>query len=246
MKTLRLFTAVAALGGAIASSQALLVADNGTNVGTGDDSGFAVTLGGTFNLYGTGVSTLYMTTNGYIATTNSPFDYSSNFPVTGHGIIAPFLDDLDSRGTGYYDDFGSTADYDQFTWNTQHFSGTGNIVMQAVLFRNNVTVSGFNFLAGDIAFSYDSVSESAGATFNGNVGLNDGAGGFIVAPGTGGSQNTFGSALPMYPTTGQFFLFRSNGQGGYNASIASAVPEPASMSVLALGALALLRRRSRK
>jgi len=227
-----------------ASSQALLVADNGTNVGTGDDTNYNVTLGGSFNLYGTSINSIGMTTNGYLSTAGNAGEYFLSWPTTGDRIVAPFLDDLDSRGAGYFDDHGSTGAYDQFTWNTQHYSGSGSIVMQAVLFRSATTIGGFNFQADDIAFSYDSVSETQGTLFNGNVGLNDGAGGFIVAPGCGGNQDTFGSALPIYPTTGNFFLFRwDSGRQSYTASMQHAVPEPASMAILGMGALALLRRR---
>jgi hypothetical protein len=226
-----------------AASQALLVADNGTNVGTGDDNSYNVTLGGTFQFYGSNITSIGMTTNGYLTTTANPFNYASSWPITGDGEIAPFMDDLYSVNAGYYNDHGSTGTYDQFTWNAQHYPGSGNILMQAVLFRSATTISGFNFQAGDIAFSYDAVSELNGSTFNGNVGLNDGTGSFITAPGCGGSQNTFGSALPIFPQTGQFFLFRwDSGRQTYNASL-QGVPEPASMAILGMGALALLRRR---
>jgi hypothetical protein len=184
-----------------AASQALLVTDNGTNVGNGDDTNFTVALGGTFQFYGSNITSIGMTTNGYLSTTGAPFNYGSSWPIVGDGEIGCFMDDLDSRGGGYYNDHGSTGTYDQFTWNTQHYNGTGGIFMQAVLFRGATTIGGFNFQAGDIAFSYDSISETQGALFNGNVGLNDGNGSFITAPGCGGSQNTFGSALPMFPTT---------------------------------------------
>src|SRR5689334_13432390 len=110
----RSFAVAAGFAALTVPSLATLAPDNGVNLGTGDDSAFVFALGGSFNFYGNAVSTIYMTTNGYLSTNNAPGDYFLNFPIATDPIIGTFLDDLDSRGTGYYNDAGSTANYDQF------------------------------------------------------------------------------------------------------------------------------------
>jgi hypothetical protein len=124
--------------------------------------------------------------------------------------------------------------YYAVTWRA-HQKGTGSdVIFQAAWFGSTTQLKGFNFLAGDIAFSYGFVSGS----FSGGdatIGLDRGNGfNFVSLPGDedGSIKNGLVNLLPT--STGQFMLFRPTG-ASYNASI-EVVPEP-SPCVLSLAAI---------
>jgi hypothetical protein len=226
-----------------ASSQALMVDySSATLLGQGDDSNFSYTLGGNFNFYGAPTNTVGVCTNGFIGSATNFGNVT--FPTTTAANIAPFWDDWLSSGAGQ-GVFGQTTGatgYDTITWNTGYFSssnGTGVGTFQAILVRNNSTIQGVNFLAGDIIFNYDSL----GTGGSGTVGLNQGDGvRSVYASGLTGSATT-SAQVALWTAGRNYYLFRPDGNGGYTASQGAAVPEPASMAALGLGALALLRRR---
>jgi hypothetical protein len=255
LKNIRFLASMAVLAAVVASSQALLVNPSGGTLlwdGTTsdhDDDTTTVTPGGTFNLFGTAFTSLSVCNNGNLNTLGSNAWTNSAFPLTEGGMrIAPSWDDMyvyNANGANDYVSHKSGAGYWSVTWSVSHIqSQTNHSVFQAILFNANTTLGGFNFLANDIAFSYDSYGTIGTGDPNATIGVNSGTGSFAVIPGTTDGLITSSNAnlVPIYPTTGQFILFRWGGNN-YTGSIQSAVPEPASMAALGIGALALIRRR---
>jgi len=249
-KRFRLIASLAALSAVVASSQALLVDPTGsTFIVAGDDSTANWALGGTFTFYGNPFTTFGACTNGFL-TDNGASSFSNvALPTTTHALIDPFWDDLWSNSSqtvfGVFGKNGAAGGNDAITWDEQTFNdqATAHVKFQALLVRNNQNIAGFNFLAGDIAFSYDVMSGGT-STLTGTIGVNNGNGiAATVAPGTANGTES-GSGVPIFTNGGHFFLFRPDGQGGYTGSN-QVVPEPASLSFLALGGLALLRRRKK-
>jgi hypothetical protein len=103
------------------------------------DEGFAgpFSLGFNFKYYGSPVSQIYVSTNGFITfnslTANNFTNSSLPSASAPNGLIAPFWDDLDGRtqGTVHYKQDGSTFII-QFT-NWQKYSGTGSLTFQVIL-----------------------------------------------------------------------------------------------------------------
>lgn len=150
-----------------------------------------------------------------------------------------------SDGTGL-SGVGTAVGYDVQLF---HVSASGSYV-----FESNQTWDGMIFV-------YENAFNAATPLANWKAGDDDTFGGFTLIPGGGGSRiapptNGFGS---MNLVAGvQYFAitasFNNGGTGSYTNAIgggpgtviAGAVPEPMTMTVLALGAVAALRRRNRK
>ena len=270
-------TAVAAISGACGSARANLIFDAGvTNViatNFDDHNPVNIVLPSTFTLFGVSQSQIRVGSNGAFGIPSglngTQYDSSQNpWHNTGAGkpIIAPLWDDLNSGpgglvsgvskigATTFSNSFSITAP-NSFSYGGGNSTAGGTIGYQVSLFTGPETVTltngnMFNFLAGDIAFSYQNNTLSAFAGGSAAVGITDGAGIFVGMPGSSaGVLSTANRGL--LPTGESFVLFRSNGAGSYNASIASfassstaSVPEPASVAILSLLGLAATARRS--
>ncbi|MBP6823002.1 MAG: hypothetical protein KA368_15750, partial [Acidobacteria bacterium] len=135
------------------------ITGTGTNLGNGDDEGFPYTLQAPFSFYGQAVTTVAMTTNGYISTLNTDTgpDLSNDCPLpttpsTGGGArIYPLHDDLVVNGGLYVqyfatcprpNDYGGCAEAcTVFMWdNVEHFGGGSTWDMEAILYhtRNEI------------------------------------------------------------------------------------------------------------
>ncbi len=136
------------------------ISGTGTNLGTGDDEGFPYTLQAPFSFYGSALTTVAVTTNGYISTdqTDDGPDLSNDCPLpvtpsTGGGArIYPLHDDLVVNGGVYAqyfatcprpNDFGGCAEAcTVFQWqDVDHFGSDGqNFDFQAILYhtRNEI------------------------------------------------------------------------------------------------------------
>lgn len=146
------------------------ISGTGTFVVDGDDTAGTVTMGAAFNLYGTSLTQLNMTSNGYLSslTTDTGPDLSNDCPLpvtpsTGGGArIYPLHDDLNlvsGTGSGLYQFFpvcpranercaaqaGGPVDEScsVFQWNdAEHFGGGGPFDFQAILYHgtNDIVV----------------------------------------------------------------------------------------------------------
>lgn len=167
--------------------------------------------------------------------------------------IAPMWQDYSIGSIGEIIE-SSGATYYGITWvNMENNSASGHLgTFQAIFFESDTTLNGFDFITGDIIFSYGEFTNG----FIGNeptIGLENELGelgGIAPLPGTEETNGVFYSihdhVLPN--GEGQFVLFRPDGFG-YDVSIqTSAVPEPSAYAAFAGGfalAGALLRRRRR-
>lgn len=135
------------------------ISATGTNVGTGDDSGFPVTLATGFDFYGTMLTDVGFTTNGYISTdsTDTGPDLSNDCPMPavpstgGGGRIMPVHDDINMSPSGalFYEyiepcprpsDQFPTQDLGchVFQWDSaEHFGGGGPWDFQALLYNDS-------------------------------------------------------------------------------------------------------------
>lgn len=222
--------------------------------GSLDDGYFNVVLGGAASFYGATQASIQISTNG-----NLNFNNDTTFSNAGLDSastvqrLALFWDDWDLRttaaGTGelWAHD---TADLFSATYiNVSAYAGGPPSAAlwsaQAVIFKNNLNLNGFSFLAGDIAYSYNAIGT---VNTNGTVGVRQSATAWTAAPASlGGTANGLfdTTAAANLPTDSRFILFRWNAaSGAYDASL-QPVPEPASLAILGMGALALLRRRKK-
>lgn len=191
--------------------------------------------------------------NGHVNFVGDGEYFNRPLGVTEVNRIAPLWQDfrlgesgqiIESSGAGYYG----------ITWsNVENVNNEGFFAtFQAIFFETAITLNGFDFLTGDIVFSYGDFT----ADFIGDeptIGLENelGAlGGIAPLPGTEDTDGVFyeiyGDVLPR--GVGEFVLFRPDGYG-YDVSVqTSAIPEPSTFAGLA-GVLALaaatLRRRGR-
>jgi len=232
------------------------VATVSLTAGTMDDGYWTRPLSPGFDFYcrGTALTTVHVSTNGLMSFGVATTDFSNtalNVADISTRYVAPMWDDWDLRpatsplSLAYIND---TATHVSFTvQNSRRFaagaSDTGQDY-QGLLIKSNVTISGFNFLAGDIAFSYENIGTVA---TNSTIGVKYDAVNFTQAPGGSGFGVFDQTAANLLPVDNRFILFRWNqgnpGQTGqYNASI-QIIPEPASLAALGLGAALLLRRR---
>jgi hypothetical protein len=187
-------------------------------------------------------------------------DSSRGFPIPSEQmrIIGAFWDDLviPAGSTGSVTK-QSTANYTAVTWNVYRQGQSGITApttnFQAAVFGAGTTVRGFNFLANDIAFTYNSLPttpEGGSAA----IGLNSGFTGVGAAPAAALIGNdaqgrvTGTTAIPLHNTADQFLLLRPDNVGGYTISIqtlAAAIPEPSTLALLGLGMAGLLVRSRR-
>ncbi|HEY3245321.1 MAG TPA: PEP-CTERM sorting domain-containing protein [Phycisphaerae bacterium] len=144
-------------------------------------------------------------------------------PTTALGYLLPFWDDLDpapepSNTTLYWQEIGDTL-YVQ--WNNDgHFSwavGDGTVTFQVQVFSSGPILA--QFLYPDPAFGGSDAAFDNG--LSATIGYVDGANAFADA----NAQWSFNTASIM------------------SGTVLSLVPEPASFGLLAIGGLALLRRR---
>ncbi len=129
------------------------ITGTGTPLGGGDDSGYPVTLGASFNLYGTDYTDMAMASNGYLSTdpTDAGPDLSNDCPLPatpstgGGGRIYPLHDDLIATEM-YYEYFavcprqnercGQPEDCSIFFWDdTDHFGGADSWQMEVILYH---------------------------------------------------------------------------------------------------------------
>ena len=182
------------------------------------------------------------TSNGYTGSSwvNVPLGWTSSTANTS--MIAPFYDDL------YFTGVGTTATSKSIrvqkpaagiyvmTWQgAETFLNTSpDLNFQAIMYGdgNGMTAS------GTITFCYGTMAPGT-ATLTATVGLNSGSGAFAATP-LGSGADITGAMVENSCHT-----FTPDGQGGYTYR-AGVVPEPASMTALGLGALAMLRRRRSK
>lgn len=135
------------------------ISATGTNLGTGDDSGFVQALDVPFDFYGTSYGNLVAATNGYISTdvTDTGPDLSNDCPLpatpsTGGGArIYPLQDDLIVDGGIYYEYFstcpradnnGATPSCMVFQWHdARHYGGTVLFDFEVVLYDGSFEVA---------------------------------------------------------------------------------------------------------
>lgn len=138
----------------VCSTQFVDITTSGTNVGTGDDVAFPVTLGAPFDLYGTVYTDFALSSNGYISSdpADTGGDLSNDCPLpappsTGSGArIYPMHDDLVTNGGIYYEFFTvcprpsdsfptSNIGCHVVQWdNVEHFGVAGSFGFEAILY----------------------------------------------------------------------------------------------------------------
>ena len=204
------------------------ISTTGTEIMLGDDDHMflpgALSFG--FPFYGQTFYDIAIESNGtlifqdqYITLSNYPMP-NTGYPLYGRPALAPFWDDLDpangdqSASHVYYQDFGDRFIV-QFT-DVPHYPD-GNMeynTFQTVLYAN-----------GHVEMRYMELTQDA----------SDGGWGATI-----GIQGTDG----VNPTDGLTWAYNNDGPNMPASQTAILwIPEPASLSLLGLGALALLRRR---
>lgn len=236
-------TALDALALSSFASANYLVTPVSTNIATGDDSGVLVNVSG-FTFYGQSLTTIGAITNGNLNVGNA----NTTQPDISTGmIISPLGDDLvvDASASLTMD---TTPEYYAFTWSNPYNYGdsVARHSFQAVLFRQDATIHQIAFRANDIVFGY----ESLGRSFRSDdafVGIAMNSLASTTLPGsTSQGLITRAQADSLLPTGDEYLLFRRDASGmNYSVTRTSqnAVPEPASVDALGLGALAMIRRR---
>ncbi len=223
-------SAAALLAGLLPARASLLLDPTGGTV-LFDDAAFrddlvngGRSLGFTGNFFGTPTTTVDVSTNGHLNFSND----ASLGGALGPGIarIAVLYDDLVIQaGSG-----GSVSErllpgtFYAATWSgMQNFpSSVTTQTFQAAWFGAATTLRGFTFQPDDIVFSYLGPIQP----FNGDsatVGLNDGVGGFVPAPGTTDGSLSAATANLLPAAEGGFLLFRPDGAGNYTPYIAAPV-----------------------
>jgi hypothetical protein len=245
-------------GGTNLASPNLFSQTSGGATGELDNGAVSRALGFTFPLFGTNISTVFVSINGSLTNTFN----TSNLDVTwgsspgGTNRIAPAWDDYKLVGPDRIVE-QKTADYYSMTWEVSTFGAGAKMKQQALLIGSGVTIQGFPFIAGDIAFSYNGMgapTDSSGATIgvrqtNTNFAVPCSPGTPCTAVGVDAGGRITSYADPVFSAAGsQFLLFRPNGTS-YDVSLQStvaAIPEPGTLAFLGLAMPILLRLRRKK
>lgn len=194
------------------------------------------------------------TNNGLISTTSGSISSDVSVPVTTYTVTGV---DLTSVGGTNNENFTFTVSYTA-TGGAVGFSAFGNVGV-----GGDFLVSGSETLTATIALASSSF---AGLSLTGFTYVR--AGGFVLSEGETGTFTWSGGSHNIGPGSGTTIANGINGSGATSATLTSglrtagpnsgtnatlnfegfgaefvAVPEPASASLLALGAAALLRRR---
>jgi hypothetical protein len=241
-----------------------------------EDDGVTRNLGGTFNFYGTPITKIGVSSDGYLGMGSvsglfADRDLAVLEDASGGPIIAGFYDHtVFGPGTSVTEQ--DNASYYAITY--QNLYGFDSVIAgfttdyQIVLFSENITLGGFDFQSGDIAISYGRLASAIQGTFT--VGVAESTSNF-----TGTTLVIDGELMDTstLPTGNQFFLYRphempiisairasglvSGSEGtrvGYEVSIESTTtsstattPEPGSLALVGLTLLApVFLRRKRR
>jgi hypothetical protein len=162
--------AILVLAGAPFATAGLLVNPaGGSAVGfpvNTDDASVFRSLGGTFSLFGFGIHSIGISSNGFLGTggntagfnTFLDTDLSGLVTATNGPVIAPFFDDLFIRPGSTVTDQSVANTFYAVTYQSMFQPGDTTPEhtsdFQVVLFMADTTVGTFHFLPGDIAFSY--------------------------------------------------------------------------------------------
>lgn len=252
---LRYCLSVLLLGARLASAGLLVNPAGGSSLGftsLDDDTQVTRNLGGTFNLYGTNITSLNVALDGFLGTKNVDGLFSDRnlhdlAAMRDGSVIAPFYDHLAfGAGSSITDRMVANTYYAityQSIYNFHDLSAGATSDFQAVLFMADTTIGSFQFHARDVAFSYGNLASTPDGTFT--VGVADPN----TRTGTPGSLDGPLSDFSSLPTGSQFFLYRPTGPGesDFKSSVQSTdAPEPATVLLAGLGIVALTWFRKRR
>ncbi len=252
-----LCAAIVLLVAAAPAKAGLLIGPSGSDViiaTTGDDFSVGpISLGFTMPFYGSNQTQTFFNSNGNLTFGSVDTNFSNyGFPATVGSAsfprIAPFFDDLFlPPGDLRYNN--STTGQFVAIWNgVRHYSsGSDRINAEAILLGAG---NSFGATPGTIVFSYGNVS---GIVLSPTVGLNsgDGVNSATLAGVLGTNVNGTLNNAEAINLSNRTFTFTPNG-GGFDVTegapgVASAVPEPATMTMLGIGVVGMfgygLRRR---
>lgn len=122
-----------------------------------DDSADTVTLPFTFTFYGTAYSTAYVCSDGYLSFSSTCTYSNSAFSTNTIPMIAPFWDDLDTRGSSskVYAWTSGTAPYRTYNVvfvDEEHYSYTGNYGKISFAIQLAETTNDITFHFSDVTF----------------------------------------------------------------------------------------------
>ena len=228
-----------------------------------DNGAGSATLGFAFKFYGLNVTDITIGADGNINFHGADGDWGNVAlaSTANRRRIAPLWDDLETKTNGSYaaGDASVTDVYTASWYNMRVYNQPARLnTFQVSLFGADKTVAfgpgSFNFKAGDIAISYATITGPYADGFA-TVGVQDmsigsgGTGSFTGLPGV--PNGVIADATPLtslnLTDAGKFLLYRPDNASNptsYTVTIGdTAVPEPTSLTLLAVGAAGLLLRR---